>query len=335
MHEASRDRLTVSVVIPTRNRPERLAAVVGHLLAQTAAIDELIVVDQSEGRSGQDVVEGLLDQVPTGRRPALVYQWDRAIDGAAAARNRGFDLARSVVVLCVDDDMVPAPDVIERLLAHYARHPALVAITPVITNYPPPPLGQRWFLEVFCRGPFRDDRQPVYWHWRRHRSPLVNVRMLGGGMLSVRRDALGGLRFDPRYRGASLGEDIDLSWSLAARGARLAIATDAHVVHDRAPRPRARLEEALLTSWGFVYHKHQPKTLANRVAFVWFVTGVVGVATLAALYTRSLAPLRSAAAGVRNLVSDYAGSSFLKPRAPGLRDQPTETVRQGGAHGPL
>jgi GT2 family glycosyltransferase len=192
-------------------------------------------------------------------------------------------------------------------------------------------------MRVFCRGPFRDDRQPVYWHWRRHRRALVDVRMLGGGMLSVRRDALGSVRFDSRYRGASLGEDIDLSWSLAARGARLAIATDAHVVHDRAPRPPARHEEALLTSWGFVYDKHQPKTLANRLAFLWFVTGVVGAATLATLRARSLAPLRSAAAGVRSLVTDFAGSSFLKPRASGLHHFSEKTLpqREGGAHGPL
>ena len=56
-------------------------------------------------------------------------------------------------------------------------------------------------------------------------------------MIAIRRRALGSIRFDRRYRGASLGEDVDLSWALRSRGWRLAIATDAHVIHRRAPRP--------------------------------------------------------------------------------------------------
>ncbi|MGH7312377.1 MAG: glycosyltransferase family 2 protein, partial [Candidatus Rokuibacteriota bacterium] len=133
------------------------------------------------------------------------------------------------------------------------------------------------------------------------------------GMLSVRRAALGSLRFDPRYRGRSIGEDIDLSWSLAARGVRLAIATDARVVHDRGPRPQHRYEEAILTSWGFVYRKHQPKTLANRMAFAWFVTGVVAAAACSAVKTWSADPLRSAYAGLQNLRRGYVTSTFLAP----------------------
>lgn len=308
------DHLTVSVIIPTKNRPQRLATVVRHLLAQTVPIDELIVVDQSDTDGGRALVERLLAADAADRRPALIYMWDRRIQGAAAARNRGLDLAKMEIALCIDDDMIPATDALERLQGHYRRRPDVAAITPVITNYSPPPRLQRLFAAVFCRGPFRDDRQPVYWHWRLQRQSLVPVRMLGSGMLSVRRDTLGPVRFDSRYRGASVGEDIDLSWSLAARGARLAIATDAHVVHDRAPRPDARHEEAFLTSWGFVYQKHQPKTLINRLTFLWFVMGVSIAAAMSALRSRSRAPLRSTGAGLRNLRRDYAVSSFLAPR---------------------
>jgi GT2 family glycosyltransferase len=219
------------------------------------------------------------------------------------------------LVVCIDDDIVPEPEVLARLLEHYRRHPEVAAITPVITNYTPPPLRERLFSAIFCRGPFRDDRQPVYWHWRRyHPAGLVPVGMLGGGMLSVRRDALGGIRFDRRYRGASVGEDIDISWALRSRGARLAIAADARVVHERAPRPAIRPEEALLTSWGFVFHKHQPKTLGNRLAFLWFVTGVTLRGACASLRWRTLAPLGSVRAGLLGLRRDYAGSRFLRPR---------------------
>jgi GT2 family glycosyltransferase len=306
--------LTVSAVIPTKNRVERLAEATRRLLAQTARIDELIVVDQSDTDAGRALVADALAGIPESRRPALRYVWDRSVSGAAAARNAGFDLARGEVIVCMDDDMIPEPDALARILAHYARDPGLAAVTPVITNYAPPPPVQRLFTALFCRGPLRDDRQPVYWHWRRYGDALVPVRMLGGGMLTVRRAALGDTRFDARYRGASLGEDIDLSWALARRGGRLAIATDARVVHDRSPRPVMRYEEAILTSWGFVFDKHQPRTLANRLAFAWFVIGVAAGALYAAARSRTLAPLASLRAGLERRRRHYAGSSFLAPQ---------------------
>jgi len=313
---SQRARMRLSVVIPTKDRADRLGKVVERLLEQTAVIDELIVVDQSATDDGRRAVTALVRAAPPARRPALDYLRDPAIDGAAAARNAGLDRARGAIVVCVDDDMVPEPDALERLLAHHERAPEVAAITPVITNYAPPPRRHRLWSAVFCRGPFRDDRQAVYWHWRRHRpGALVPVRLLGGGMLSLRRAALGAIRFDARYRGASVGEDVDLSWSLARRGHRLAIAPDARVLHARAPRPAQRHEAAMLASWGFVFAKHQPRTPANRLARAWFVTGVVLEAAVASLRGRSLAPLRSAREGLAALRTDFRGVPFLAPRA--------------------
>jgi len=126
-------RLTVAAIIPTKNRPGLLASIVERLLAQTATIDELVIVDQSDTDEGRVAVRRALEAVPASRRPALDHVWDREINGAAAARNVAFDRTRSDVLLCVDDDMEPAPDAIERLLEHLAAEPQLAAVTPVIT----------------------------------------------------------------------------------------------------------------------------------------------------------------------------------------------------------
>src|SRR5206468_3809969 len=240
-------RVAGAAIIPTKNRPGLLASIVERLLAQTATIDELVIVDQSDTDEGRVAVRRALEAVPASRRPALDHVWDREINGAAAARNVAFDRTRSDVLLCVDDDMEPGPDAIERLLAHLAAEPKLAAVTPVITNYEAPALPHRLVSQMFFRGPFRDDRQPVYWRGAGQRERLVDVGMLGAGMIAIRRTALVDIRFDARYRGASLGEDLDLSWALRARGGTLAIATDAHVIHRKAPRPASRHEEAMLT----------------------------------------------------------------------------------------
>src|SRR5207237_7317200 len=109
--------MTVSVVVPTKDRAALLAETVRALLAQTMVADELIVVDQSATEDGRRAVIALVEAAPAGARPALTYVWDRAINGAAAARNAGLDRARGDIVVFCDDDVVPAPVVIERLLA--------------------------------------------------------------------------------------------------------------------------------------------------------------------------------------------------------------------------
>jgi GT2 family glycosyltransferase len=304
----------VSVIVPTKNRPDRLAVAVGSLLAQTVAVDELIVIDQSGDDDGRQRVRALVAAAPAGRRPRLDYVLDPAVAGAAAARNVGLDRAAGDILLCCDDDVVADPQVVERLLAHYRAAPEYAGLAPVITNYPAPGPLRRLHGWIFYRGPFHDERQPVYWSWRRFPpGTRVPVRMFTGAMMSFRRRALDGLRHDARYRGASVGEDIDLCWGLWRRGARLAIVTDARIVHDRAPRAAARPEEAQIAAWGFLAHKHLPRTLSTRLAFAWYVTGVLVGAAINALRQRTLAPLRSAAAGLRALRTDHAGSAFLGP----------------------
>jgi len=307
--------------VPTKNRPALLAVAVRALLAQTVPVDELIVVDQSADGLGFSRVSALLAEVPPARRPQVDYVLDPTISGAAAARNVGLDRAAGDVVLCCDDDVVADPRVVDRLLAHYHAAPECAGLAPVITNYPPPGLLRRLHHRLFYLGPFHDERQPVYWFWRRYpEAARVPVRMFTGAMMSFRRSALDGVRHDARYRGASVGEDVDLCWTLWRRGARLAIATDARIVHDRAPRPAARPEEAQIAAWGFLYRKHLPRTRAIRLAFAWYVVGVFVGALVTGTRERTLQPLRSALAGLRALRTDHAGSSFLGPvRGPSAR----------------
>ncbi|HXH81441.1 MAG TPA: glycosyltransferase, partial [Candidatus Tectomicrobia bacterium] len=281
--------------------------------------------------AGRRAVRELVAAAPSTRRPRLVYVLDAAIPGAAAARNAGIERARGDVLLFCDDDVVPEPAVIERLLAHLAATPGLDGVAPVITNYPAPSAARRWHQALFCRGPFRDERQPVYWFWQRHAAAArcVPVRMFTGAMMAFRRAALDGVRYDPRYRGPSTGEDIDLCWSLVARGRRLAIALDARIVHNRAPRPASRPEATMIASWGYLYRKHLRRTPATRAAFAWYVAGVVIGALAQVARERNLAPLRSAFAGIRAVLRDFEGVGFLAP----VREE-RPAARGGGSSRP-
>lgn len=96
---------TVSVVIPTRNRPAQTAAAVESALAQTLPPHEIVVVDDASTE-------------PVGLcypRVRVLRQAERR--GAAAARNRGIDAATGAWVAFLDSDDRWRPDKLERQLA--------------------------------------------------------------------------------------------------------------------------------------------------------------------------------------------------------------------------
>ncbi len=86
----------VSVVVPTRDRPEALDQCLGSLQASEHDSFEIIVVDQSTGDGASKVVARLAD----GR----VRYLRQTGAGAARARNAGIDAARGAVIAFTDDD---------------------------------------------------------------------------------------------------------------------------------------------------------------------------------------------------------------------------------------
>ena len=92
----------LSVVVPTRDRPDRLARCLSALDAQTVPDLEMIVVDDAS-RDG-DAVARAVAAVPRAR---LLRGQGR---GPAAARNAGVAAAVAPIVCFTDDDCDPVPE---------------------------------------------------------------------------------------------------------------------------------------------------------------------------------------------------------------------------------
>jgi cellulose synthase/poly-beta-1,6-N-acetylglucosamine synthase-like glycosyltransferase len=93
------DRPTVSVVVPTRDRPDQLRRCLAAVADQTRPADEVVVVDDASRDPA--AVRAVVAAVPEAR---LVPGEGR---GPAAARNRGVAEAAGVVVCFTDDDCRP------------------------------------------------------------------------------------------------------------------------------------------------------------------------------------------------------------------------------------
>lgn len=102
-------RPTVSVVIPTCDRPDFLAEAIESAQAQTVDILEVIVVDDAS----------TIDLRPALARFSDRVRYERLTErsGANVARNRGIDLARGSLVAFLDDDDLWLPEKTELQIA--------------------------------------------------------------------------------------------------------------------------------------------------------------------------------------------------------------------------
>lgn len=197
-------RPRVSLVIPTYNRARSLRRLLSSLagIKEPAGGMEVIVVN-----------DGSVDDTPNVAAQAGVGCITQSNMGRARARDRGWRASRGEIVVFLDDDVVPEPDAIDRmvqaldtadgvgarilpmsrtsLIAHYMH------VDGIVNHYA---IGARAFWLITAAAAFR-------------RSALEQVD-----------------GFDLTYHQA--GEDVDLTLRLVEAGGRIRVEPRAVVYHD-------------------------------------------------------------------------------------------------------
>lgn len=109
----------VSVLVPSRNRPDLLREALVSVAAQTHCDHEVIVIDDA---SSPSVDESVIRAAGLHRFKLL--RNDRAL-GATGARERAEALASGDFIVHLDDDDLLAPDALARGVVTFAQHPDL------------------------------------------------------------------------------------------------------------------------------------------------------------------------------------------------------------------
>jgi GT2 family glycosyltransferase len=207
---------SVSVIVPSYNRRERLARLLGGLERHRqagAAFEVVVAVDGST-----DGTLEMLSLLRTGF-PLRVIAQSRS--GPAAARNAAIAAARGDVLLFLDDDVAPQAGLFEHHLSFHSRHERAAAVGRMAA---PPgsrlPAWLEWEATLLERqyGRMRSGLHPIDW------------RVFYTANASVRRDdvlAVGG--FDERFLRE---EDVELAHRLAAVGVTFHFLPEAVVHHD-------------------------------------------------------------------------------------------------------
>ena len=208
--------MSVTVVVPTRDRPAALARCVAALAAlePPAGGFEVVIADDAS--------------TPPVRAPnvgASAWADLRVVRiagaGPAAARNAGAAEARCELLAFTDDDCMPNPDWLLRLEATMTAADADAAGGPLVNVVP----GDRWA----AASQTLLDR---LYDW--YNADPDDARFLASSNLIVRRDAFESVAgFDTAFPNAA-AEDRDLCQRLRESGRRLAFAPEARVRHAHA-----------------------------------------------------------------------------------------------------
>jgi glycosyltransferase involved in cell wall biosynthesis len=143
---SSEPKLTTSVVVVTKDRPHVIGELLEALTAQSLAPDEIIVVDNNSRLSYAEVFNAYLTRLP-------LRIFVERTPGIPAARNRGIQEARNEIILFTDDDCVPQPRWLEKMVEPFYRDPHIGAVGGRITYYG----GEGTLVERY----YRADRQAV------------------------------------------------------------------------------------------------------------------------------------------------------------------------------
>ncbi len=104
---------SLSIVIPTHNRPAMLLEAVESALCQTVQSLEVIVID--DGSEPPVVLNNISDQ-------RLRLHRNRVAGGVSAARNLGLSLATGEYIAYLDDDDQLLPDYASKMLEFFGKH---------------------------------------------------------------------------------------------------------------------------------------------------------------------------------------------------------------------
>lgn len=307
------------MIIPVKDRPDDLERALASLVAQSRLPFEIIVVDQSADDRCRQVFEHASLNAPPEIR--FRYAHDTSLSGANAARNAGIALSGGEIVAFSDDDAQLEVGGIAEFQRVFSTHPEVVAVGGVVTNYNPPgPLG-RIFTRAFYRGPFFDERQPVYCNWRTLTPDvLIPTGKLNGGMMAFRREylkAVGGLD-DQRLCGACVGDDIDVAQRMlrhTGKSNSVVLAPRVQIVHESLGswRREDRSIEFQIVSQHYLLTKNLGDSALHHVQYWWMVFGLFVRAAIASLRRRRLQSLRSFARGVKCIRNDYRDCPFIRP----------------------
>lgn len=265
----------LAVLVPTKDRPHKLRALLESIATQSVPCGRIIIVDG--GESVRDTVSDF-----SGRLPVEHYVCDPP--GQIRQRNMGIALLddRTPLVATLDDDIVLLPTAVEHMVRFWnACDPDTAGVSFNIINLPK--ANHSWVTGIFgLTGP---EQGRVLRSGRS--TPILSVsadlraQWLCGGATVWRQQILRTFSNPERQTAWAMAEDLLFSYPIG-KLYPLFVSADAEVRHEhvfdhKVPmkhKYRGRAE----TLWGFAFVESHSEL--SRASFLWMQLGTIAARLL-------------------------------------------------------
>jgi GT2 family glycosyltransferase len=268
--------LSISVVVPTYQRPDYLERCVRSLLAQRRLPEEILLVSREDDVATNSKIAEL--QRELSKHMAMLNP-HVSQPGFLPPIRLGIKRAKGDIVAFLDDDAEAFPDWLERMIAFYedpmvggvgGRYVNFFNFKPVTYSR----VRKVGHLSWYGRSVGNMYKDTTF-------SCAVEVDMLMGGNMSFRRDLLQRIEID-----AAIGRDVAFHWELdlvqqiKSLGSKVLYDPKIKVNHFSAPRPVAGLRTINYSgvynaNFNYAYLMMKHLTPVGKVAYIVY-TGLIG-----------------------------------------------------------
>jgi glycosyltransferase involved in cell wall biosynthesis len=280
----------ISIIIPTKNRPQDLYKAIKSIINQKIKPDELIVVDQSIDSSSKNLIEDLFK---VNQNIILNYVLDSKIDGLVKAKDFGVNISKGDLILFLEDDVVLEVDYLAEIIKGFDTNPLMVGCCGNITNHPKYSVIKKFIFHFFHLSLFKDNRIDFFGTQYSQNESFISTDKICGGISAWKRDVFNNISFDTKNNFHML-EDIDFSTRVASfYGNRLFINLNAKLEHNFSefnreyygPRQYRKIREYVM------YYKKRKSINNSLIFFIWLMIGMFFEATYESIRIRSLTPI--------------------------------------------
>lgn len=262
--------LDLAILVPTKDRPAKIAKLLDSLAAQQEPCGRIVIVDG--GQSVRDLVMSYADRLPVEHHPCIP-------PGQIRQRNLGISVLddRTPLVACLDDDIVLEAGAVGTMIAFWNRcEPATAGVGFNITNTPPEP--RTWIRDVFFLSGPVPGRVLKSGATTSNCQVTTDIRAewLCGGATVWRLDILRRFSHKPVATRWAIAEDIVFSYPISKQYP-LYVCAAAQVRHEHEADYRVA-HPYRFHGWTqalFTMHFVESNADLSRAAFLWMIAGTV------------------------------------------------------------
>lgn len=269
--------MDISVVIPTKDRPDVLYRCICSVLDQTVLPQEIVIVDDGNlSRKFVSNVERKTESI------GIKFQYiKKNIPGLSMSRNIGASTARSSVVLFLDDDIVLDRDYIEVLKEDwdkYKEEEHLGGIGGVIKNIRKITFMEKLFHRIFLLSSSAkwDVTDVGFQVWTTEVEKEEKVFYLPGGVTSFKKDLIAKIPFRQLSPGRTPSDDVEFFLKAKKQGCYFILEPRAKLFHKQAPTAREN-DFARGVKEGYnqciIFNDNVEKNILNYLKFSWSSIG--------------------------------------------------------------